>query len=260
MNNKLAEFIEQLTQCRTVEASWDLFLNTMADCGISHAAYAMSAKQTSNDSSPIGKMEDIIALFDYPEGFVDDYFSLGMSDHDPCLQIAQHVGDIFLWEDPELWEKYSTPQSLEVDRVGYSYDVQYGFSLPIQVYRSNNIGNIGLSATGIKEREFDKDIAPYKDYIRQLGTLFHMHIQSFPLCNIAELTPLRTPQATLTAMEKETLKWLTRGHSIHQIADEKLHRSTESINKYIANAKQKLSASNRDQLIARAVFLGIVEL
>ncbi len=62
----------------------------------------------------------------------------------------------------------------------------------------------------------------------------------------------------LNPLEQEAIRWLSNGYSIKEIADKKLFKSVESINLYIKSAKQKLQVRSRDQLIARAVLLGLV--
>lgn len=57
----------------------------------------------------------------------------------------------------------------------------------------------------------------------------------------------------LKSEEQQTLQWLAQGLTIKNIANNKMHKSVESINLYIRSAKDKLNAQTRDQLIAIAV-------
>ena len=62
----------------------------------------------------------------------------------------------------------------------------------------------------------------------------------------------------LNENELETLRWLVKGYSINEIANEKLFKSVAMVNKYVRQAKNKLNARSRDQLIATAVMMGLL--
>jgi len=62
----------------------------------------------------------------------------------------------------------------------------------------------------------------------------------------------------LNQNEIETLRWLVQGYSINEIANEKLFKSVAMVNKYVRQAKDKLNARSRDQLIATAVLLELL--
>jgi LuxR family transcriptional activator of conjugal transfer of Ti plasmids len=62
----------------------------------------------------------------------------------------------------------------------------------------------------------------------------------------------------LTAQEKEILTGLANGKTVKQIA-QNMNRIRKTIDYHIAQARRKLQARTRDELIARAVFFGLIK-
>ena len=62
----------------------------------------------------------------------------------------------------------------------------------------------------------------------------------------------------LSPRERDVLTWLAAGLRPDQIA-EKLGVSAGTIDKYIVNSKDKLSARTRDHAVARALMLGLID-
>lgn len=63
----------------------------------------------------------------------------------------------------------------------------------------------------------------------------------------------------LSARERDVLSWLAAGLRPDQIAD-RLGVGAGSVDKYIVNAKEKLSARTRDHAVARALILGLLNI
>ena len=62
----------------------------------------------------------------------------------------------------------------------------------------------------------------------------------------------------LSHLEQKTIRLLAQGIGIQAISTQHIHKSRESINKYISTSKIKLGATSLSQLISRAVLLGII--
>jgi len=198
-----------------------------------------------------------IALSDYRESFLEAYEEAGGAEADVTVLWSQNENTPLIWNDPinmkmELPEKFH-----KVEQISADFDIQYGFTLPIHTGTEGFWGSFGLSASGMKEKDFLRDVLPFKDLLIAISTVFDMHIRQISGNHVLEQSTVSTLEA-LTPMEIETLKWLAEGYSIKQISDEKLHRSIDSVNIYIRNAKKKLNARTRDQLIAKALILRLI--
>lgn len=242
----IVDFIIQLQSCATAQQSYCRYAETLGGFGINESIYAILL----GDS-------DYIALSDYRQNFLEAYKDAGGAEADVTVFWSQQRNTPQVWNDPinqrmELPEKFH-----KVEQISADFDIQYGFTLPIHTGVEGFWGSCGLSASGIKKQTFLQDVLPFKDLLIAISTIFDMHVRQVSGNHILEQSTVSTLEA-LTPMEIETLKWLAEGYSIKQISDEKLHRSIDSVNIYIRNAKKKLNARTRDQLIAKALILRLI--
>jgi len=242
----IVDFIIQLQSCVTAQQSYGCYADTVGGFGINESIYAMLLGNN-----------DYTALSNYRESFLEAYEDAGGAEADVTVYWSQNRNTPLVWNDP-INKRTALPEKFhKVEQISADFEVQYGLTLPIHPGIEGFWGACGLSASGIKEHEFLRDILPFKDLLIAISTIFDMNIRQICGNHVLKESTISTLEP-LTPMEIETLKWLADGYSIKQISDEKLHRSIDSVNLYIRNAKKKLNARTRDQLIAKALILRLI--
>lgn len=139
---------------------------------------------------------------------------------------------------------------------GQSETERYDIKVP--VYDKDKL-EIGYLSFGYQRLGSADDLGTAIDlsFINRMLEIFYMHFESLPLYS-ALLKCVNRPIEELTTSEKCTIHWLANGFSIRQIAEDKIYKSVESVNLYIKSAKKKLNSRTRDQMIAKAMAIGVI--
>jgi DNA-binding CsgD family transcriptional regulator len=144
-----------------------------------------------------------------------------------------------------------------MEELSLDFNICNGATIQLKTRYTRSSSYIGLSATDSTQREYERDVIRNFDLALSLSHILEMHLSQFEPYQMLD-SATHSAMQPLHALEQETIRWLSHGCSIREIADKKMYKSVESINLYIKRAKQKLQVRTRDQLIARAVLLGLV--
>jgi DNA-binding CsgD family transcriptional regulator len=248
----IEDFITGIKQCGTIDQSWAYFLKTINKLGFDSAMYILTFEGRKNNYSGI-------YLSNYNASFLNEYDKLLFATgdiHDVAVSWCLNNDDVIEWES-DLFSSLQTKENKIFDDLAADYNMAHGLSIPIRSRSHIYNGGIGLCAENVSSKVFKNDIRYNIPIAYHFGNILHDHLnkleQNFMLINGS-----RTNVTNLSILEIETLKWLVAGFTIKQISDEKMYKSIESINKYIHSAKIKLNVRTRDQLIARAMILGVI--
>lgn len=250
MENRLLNFLSRLTGSKTFDESWEVYLAELATLGINHSLYGFILFQNKNRDLS----DQFSYVTNYQQEFLDIYDSEDYATNDSSLEWCLTRNDILEWCLKENLAQL-TPEQQRVDDLGRDYGIEYGYSIPVELDGGTK-GGFGLSATGIGEKEFKRDIARELPYINGVAQLFHSHVQNLPKFMGSEQQHGDIGDA-LSDKEREVIKLLAHGYGTQEIP-EKMHRSQASVNGYIHNAKKKLKALNAAQLVAKALILKLI--
>ena len=123
-----------------------------------------------------------------------------------------------------------------------------GLTLSTTHFNHNSYGAIGVSLAELSDTEFDKMWKDKNSDLIQVLGLLDIGMREQHLTEIVNLTP----------REKEVVEWLTVGLRPDQIAD-RLSIGYRTVDKYIDSAKRKLNARTRDQAVAKALILNVID-
>ncbi|MCW8919157.1 MAG: LuxR family transcriptional regulator [Gammaproteobacteria bacterium] len=250
-DDHLIEFLTRLQGCGDYDSSWRLFTQVVAELGFTQNALCLFIPGEILDESAN------IVLTNYHPDFVAAYEEQGGLQNDSTLQWITSTDQILYWSDPEnltLVRKKHLP----IEELSQDFNILNGASFPLKTRYSGSIHCIGLSATDSRKNEYERDVKRNLDLAIAMSRLLEMHLYQFELHQMLEDEAAYSEMQPLHPLEQETIRWLSNGYSIKEVADKKMFKSIESINLYIKKAKQKLQVRTRDQLIARAVLLGLV--
>jgi len=248
-DDQLIEFLNRLKDCEDYKSSWQLYTQAVSKLGFTQNAYVFIP----NEQDEIGTG---IALSNYDPGFISTYIEFGGLQSDDTVQWSQLTGNICHWSNPAhrfLHSNHYTP----LEELSKDFNVCNGVTIPMKTRYKKSCGTIGLSATDSSRQEYEHDVIQHLDLTIALTHILEMHLHQFEPHQMLECIN-QSDLHTLHPLEQETILWLSNGYSIKEVADKKMFKSVESINLYIKKAKIKLQVRSRDQLIARAILLGLV--
>lgn len=246
------DFVTALNHCKNSEQSWHTFLQFVAKLGFDCAFFGLTFS-AHNDNLPG------LYLSNYHDDFLTDYDKLsGAYDRvtDTAIQWCFDNDQPLQWNSAEHFA-LTTPQSSLVDQLANDFGMAYGMSIPIRSRSHLYIGGFGVCAQGVSQKTYDNDIIINAPIAVKLANIYHAYVSNIENGSLF-MPSTRTSMKQVTDLELETLKLLAAGFTIKEIAATRLFKSVESVNLYIKSAKQKLQVKTRDQLIARAIVLGVI--
>lgn len=271
MNDPVRQFFLAISHCCSFEECWDLYTNTLKTYGILDVAYGIFPTLKSRHKETIVHttyQPELLAFYLNNDGLTND----GLT-NDYAHRSNVMLNDSFVWIAEEKkrkkwienycsqWQgsgssnKFENSTSEQIVSVLRDFKVENG--LCFNFSRDTTSSGVSLSATDMSVAHFKSHVLPSLSDLKIISALFHQYSVQF-----SRHTVLKNKQSfgvsPLTQSEIDTLKWLAQGLSLQAIADQKLFRSIESVNGYVRNAKAKLNANSRDQLIASAIMLGII--
>ena len=246
---QLIEFLTRLRDCGDYESSWQLYTQAVSELGFTHNGYMLM---------PNGPAENgtMLAFSNYQPEFISAYVELGGAENDDTVQWIQATDEICHWSNPTQ-RSLCSEKYLPLEELSQDFNVLNGVTIPMKPRHNTSTSLMGLSATNSSQQEYERDVIPHLDLAMAMTQILEMHFHQFEPHQMMEGATYCELQA-LSPLEQETIRWLSSGCSIKEVADKKLFKSIESVNIYIKNAKQKLQVRTRDQLIACAVLLGLV--
>jgi len=249
VDSRLFDFMMRLNGTCSFESAWLIYLDALAEVGINEALYGWNPTP---DDAP--QHEGFLMLSNYNDNFMREYHDNNGSEHDVLIDWCYRTDAPLEWNGMNY---VATDGQMIIEEISAAYQLEYGLTIPLRLRGGKKWGGTGLSATGMGRKEFVTDVKPHFEYLHALTHAFHMYVQKFPGFTKQINTQDRVVQM-LTDKESSVLQWLCQGYSIQEIADYKIYRSVHSVDKYISQAKEKLNARNRDQLIAKALILNLI--
>lgn len=268
LNDSIQQFILDISHCNSFEACWKLYTETVKKYGILHVGYGILPTLNSD-------LNESIVHTTYPDEMIDYYLQNDGLVNDYMIRSNVMLNDSFVWITEEKkrkqwiehncadWEsegidfpgQFDLNKSEDVLAVIRDFKIENG--LCFSFGRDTTSSGVSLSATNMSCAHFKEYVLPYQNDLKVISQLFHQFSSQFSR-NISLKGAKSIGVLPLTQSEIDTIKWLAHGFSLQAIADQKLFRSIESVNGYVRNAKVKLNANSRDQLIASAIILGII--
>lgn len=249
VSTSLIELSEDLHGLRDLDLFWKRISDELTHFGITSLMYGAITSRREANARGIG--ESIFVKTNHPRS----YFQ-GLDDEADLANVlkndlsVEHCVDGHLpmiWHKEPDWQNATEEQKrdwLVSDELGF----QVGITVPTSALSIQGIGGTGLCAGELKPKEFDALWADKYIYIMQVLSLLDTGMREKYLKQIIRLSERET----------EVLLWLANGYRPDQIAH-KLNIGYRTVDKYINNAKQKLNATTRDQAVAKALILNVIQ-
>lgn len=226
------ESLKRFEKCRDTGSLRAQILVSLAHYGFQHVSL-MAAPTKFNRKSGVERT----LLSSWPKSWFDQYHSQDFYRHDPVAAMSHTSQKAFRWSEATA----STPQARRVmDAARDDHRLKHGICVPIRnfegFYAAASFAgeNVDLSENG---RFFAEMVA----------------ISSFN--SLSKLTSGASPYRVLTDRQREIMTWVAAGKTAWDVGAI-LNISTNTVNKTIANAMDRLDVRTRAQAIAEAIRRG----
>lgn len=240
-NAKLIAFIDRLKASRYMDDAWSIFDAEVKTYGIENALYGYTT------GGPDQWIEEETFFHSHREGFLNAYDQGGYMDCDWSILHCRHSTQSALWSTPEVFSRLNAKQ-MEGELLAQDFGLLEGIIIPLRGGTALGWGGIGLSATGIKSKEWNGMIGSCQFHLEALSQAFHEFVLSRGYFNTFDLSP----------RERETLKWLVHGLDKHGIAD-RLNISSRTSEVHLYRIRRKLGCANDIQVVLKALTFNLMD-
>jgi DNA-binding CsgD family transcriptional regulator len=252
MENRVLDFMTRLSRTTSFLESWEVYLDELTQLGFSRAMYGYSVLPDEWENVA----DNVTYITNKEPEYMKEYADNSFIARDPMAMWCVTETRPMVWGWSE--NRKDLPQNMEkLVELHCDFEMDHCVVIPLRMAGDVGRGGVGMSAAGVGVKEFHIDLKRDIPYVELLTQLFDNHVRRF-LQFFDAPTPFDRIYEPLTEKEIETVKWLAHGYNIKQIADEKLYRSINSVDKYISSSKIKLRAINRENLVAKALVLGFI--
>lgn len=186
----------------------------------------------------------------YPQDWRDNYERRNLRNVDPTVAYC------FRSYSPLVWmpQSFQTPDQQAMYEEASAFGLRGGVTLPIHGPR----GEVGM-LTCVSDRA--PDLAFVKDLQHNLGGLTLLRDMAFEsMSKFISADPVEDlDKPVLTARELDCLQWMAAGKTAWEIG-RILGISEAGVNFHIANMRGKFGVSKRNDVVLRAIRLGLIKL
>lgn len=240
MNHVSADFLEELSSLKTVSSATEHLIALMDSQGACTVHAWFGYERTS------------ITCGNLPDWWLPHYYA---SNYAPFDYVRHHVMRRF---DPIVWglgieenDPAVHPMALKSSQVAWEgYGLWNAIVFPVHMPNSGFSGGVSFGVD-IDGHEFGRFLRERQSILHLAAMATHLKVQSLLLEASAEAV-------NLSNRERECLQWLAKGLLTARIA-ERLSIKDVTVNFYISKAKKKLKVLTREQAVAKAVLLGLIE-
>lgn len=186
----------------------------------------------------------------YPEAWIERYAAERHVYNDPIVAAGLTRKTPFRWKDVAEAGGLTADEQSVVDDAA-KHGIANGLTVPLM----SRHGELAVM-TVIPDDKFQTELPE--------AHLIHIIAQYFHSCALAVVMEehligsYRRRRSFLSAREKETVIWVSKGKSSWEIA-KILGISEKSVEFYMESVKRKLEAVNRTQAVVKAIMLGLIQ-
>jgi LuxR family transcriptional regulator, quorum-sensing system regulator BjaR1 len=199
----------------------------------------------------------------------DDYKGNGFVHVDPVIPVVRRANLPFSWGDVPPPMPHGRNRSGALRTLDAAKDHGFNEGLVVPFHFSDTIGRINSASCVFFWKD---DASRFRKVIQSTRHELHL-LALYSAHRMIELSSAefkrrnRFPgpadagslRAALSDRERETLTWSARGKTMSEIADI-LTISGDTVESHVRNALRKLEANNKTHAVAKAIFLGLIDI
>ena len=235
------DFIEQVRGLATTGEIMDAMHALLRRFGIEYFCFNFLPSSSNQN------FEDVLLANRLPAGWLELYNDQRLVHADPSIRHCNRMVRPYRWFKEAPYDPEREPRAVEVVQRARDFGLLDGLVIPIAC----PAGNVGHVWMGGRTIELPKS---------ELAAIHLMALYAFDrVRRLQPNFPAAVERASLTAREREVIKWIARGKSSCDIG-EILAISKRTVEYHALSAYQKLGAANRVQAVMIALREQIVQL
>ncbi len=229
--------VKRLDRARSVPALSDEILQATAYCGVQKLMCAIAPAANMSADEQV----DHVYLTNWPPEWFERYLKRGYADIDPAVALMRRAQS-FRWDDMDAFVAMD-----DAGRRLMADAADYGLADGVTIGMLTSEGrSAGFSFAG------DNLEIPRREMHRLSLIANYAFVRVLKIGETARLAP------TLSARQRDILQWVAEGKTDWEIGAI-LNLSEHTVDKYMRGIKLAFGASNRVNLVARAMRLGVID-
>ncbi|PWE33174.1 LuxR family transcriptional regulator [Maritimibacter sp. 55A14] len=240
----MKNFVGQLTaitNARSIEEVWLLYLERMADYGFDRLLYGYTRFMGQHN---FGDLRDAVILTNHEQEYIRLFLDEGFYNHGPMIRwAARHTGACS-WGKIERWQSEGSlsEKEIEVVEMNRRMGLHAGYTISFEEGNTRCRAAVGLRArTDLNQEDVELIWAASGDEIVLLSNVAHMRITQLPY----------SEGRKLTERQREVLQWVADGKTTQDVAC-LLGLTQATVEKHLRRAREALDAENTAQAILKA--------
>lgn len=248
MDTRLIDFLSRLDATPDSGDAWAETVAFMRNLGALHVAQVMIF---TGEPTVAADSDACIYRATMDEQWMADYLPRDILRWSPvALHCAEHVTPCPLGVEMIDLMRNLTPEGVDIVRFSAEAGIRSGVCFPVRDPALGAWGGVAF-ATGLPRHEFQALMKAIGHVVQVAALCADIRIRELAMRDSAR-------SVRLTARERECLLWLTEGLRPSAIA-ERLGVKRVTVDLHIANARRKLGAATREQAVANALTLRLID-
>ncbi|MGJ8622418.1 MAG: helix-turn-helix transcriptional regulator [Yoonia sp.] len=239
----LGQYLEQLTNARSVEELWALHTEQMQAYGFDRLIYGHTRYRT---SSSLGDPQDWVVLTTHTPEYMDVFLDKGLYHDAPMVRWALDNDGAcsWSWVREKAQTEGLTPAEVRVLEFNKSMDVNAGYTVSFRSLSERTKAAIALTAKrGVTQEEADAVWAQHGADIVVMNNVMHLKLMTLPYAGARRLT----------RRQREVLQWVGDGKTTQDIAV-LLNLKPATVEKHLRLARETLDVQTTAQAVLKAAF------
>lgn len=231
--------LDEIVRSDSIEATWQLLLDSMNDYGFDRLLYGFTRFKTENS---YGDSDDILLLSNHGREYISRFVDGRMYLHAPMVHWAtDHTGSrSWAWWRDNF--EQLTEEEKRVAEFNVSNGLTAGYTISFKDTSIRSRGAIALAAsTGRSQLEVDALWQKHGRDIELLNNVAHLRMTNLPHPGRRQLTP----------RQREALEWVGDGKTTQDIATI-LGLTTATVEKHLRLAREVLNVETTAQAVFKA--------
>ena len=248
ISTPVLDFTTSILTCASIEGVWELHTKKMTEYGFDRLLYLSTNLRTYGEW---GDVSDTLVLSNYEQEITELYIGKGLHKRAAMVSRTDYIPGQYSWrnflERQEAGEL--TASERELSELRADWKMNAGYTIWFDETSDRNRSVIGLGAS--YELTQDDVDALWSEKGREI----------FLFNNLVHLKILQLPREgrynSMTARQREVLKWVADGKTIKDIA-QIMALSPATIEKHLRLARQSLGANTTPQAVQKALVRNIL--
>lgn len=239
---KLQEYLEFLSEARSLEEFWTGHTECMASYGFDRLIYGRTQFRT---KTSLGDPDDFVILTNHSTEYTDTFLGDRLYFHAPMTRWALENEGAASWRRVfEMFDqKALTPEEIKVIQFNLKMKVTAGYTVSFRSVTARSKGAIALTAEpGLSQVDVDAIWDEHGTDLHMMNNMAHLKILSMPY------TP---PNRGLTKRQREALEWVGDGKTMQDIAV-LMGLTTATVEKHLRLAREAMSVETTAHAVLKA--------